>query len=120
MGSRKLSAAVIVGGEKILLIKRKYDPGKGMWCAPGGFVNKKKNESVEDCAIRETKEETNIDIEIVRRIEIVKRYDNKKRREEEIHIFLAKPLSEEIITGDEVLDVRWFDLREMPLMASSI
>jgi len=63
MSVRKLAAAVVINNEKILLIKRKYEPFKETWCAPGGFTGKN-DEKVEDCAVRETKEETNIDIEI--------------------------------------------------------
>lgn len=44
---------------KILLIKRKDHPFINDWAIPGGFVNI--NESVDDAAYRELKEETNID-----------------------------------------------------------
>ena len=42
----------------ILLIKRKFSPGKDTWALPGGFKNR--NETFFDCAIRELFEETNI------------------------------------------------------------
>ena len=45
-----------------ILIKRKNDPYKDCWALPGGFVDY--GESVETAAIREAKEETNIDIEL--------------------------------------------------------
>jgi ADP-ribose pyrophosphatase YjhB (NUDIX family) len=48
---------------KILLGKRNINPGKGMWSLPGGYVNRA--EKVEDAAIREIKEETNLDIKLV-------------------------------------------------------
>ena len=43
-------------GEKILLVKRAFNPGKGLWCLPGGFMEK--GETAEQAAIRELKEET--------------------------------------------------------------
>ena len=45
-----------------ILIKRKNNPYKDCWALPGGFVEY--GESVETAAIREAKEETNIDVEL--------------------------------------------------------
>ena len=45
-----------------ILIKRKNDPYKDCWALPGGFVEY--GESVEIAAIREAKEETNIDVKL--------------------------------------------------------
>ena len=45
-----------------VLIKRKNNPYKDYWALPGGFVEY--GESVETAAIREAKEETNIDVEL--------------------------------------------------------
>ena len=46
-----------------ILIKRKNDPYKDYWALPGGFVEY--GESVENAAIRESKEETSIDVELI-------------------------------------------------------
>lgn len=47
---------------EILLIRRKNMPYKNCWALPGGFVEY--NESVENAARREIKEEANLDIEL--------------------------------------------------------
>lgn len=52
--------AVVVQANHVLLVERKFNPGKGLLALPGGFVDKR--ERFEDAAIRELKEETNIDI----------------------------------------------------------
>jgi 8-oxo-dGTP diphosphatase len=57
---------IVTKGERILLIKRKGVHGRGMWSTPGGHLEY--GESPEACAIRETKEETGIDITGVRAI----------------------------------------------------
>jgi ADP-ribose pyrophosphatase YjhB (NUDIX family) len=56
--------AVIIENEKgeILLVKRKFDPQKGYWDLPGGFIEP--HENLETSAKREIKEELNIDITI--------------------------------------------------------
>jgi len=53
--------AVIIENERILLVKRKYDPFKNYWALPGGFIEL--GETVEAACIREVKEETNLDVE---------------------------------------------------------
>jgi bifunctional NMN adenylyltransferase/nudix hydrolase len=54
--------AVVVCSGHILLIKRRAEPGKGLWALPGGYVNAKTDRSVKDAAIRELKEETGLTI----------------------------------------------------------
>ncbi len=50
--------AVVVQSGHILVVKRKYNPGKGLYALPGGFL--KQTERLEAGAIRELKEETGI------------------------------------------------------------
>ena len=64
----------------VLLIQRKFAPGRNTWALPGGFKNA--NETFLDCAIRELMEETNVRVpEKVLRGSIVntKLYDNPNR-----------------------------------------
>lgn len=57
-----------------ILIKRKNNPYKNHWALPGGFVEY--GECVETAAIREAKEETNIDVELK---DLVNVYSNPDR-----------------------------------------
>lgn len=61
--------AVIILDGKILLEKRKYDPGKGKWSIPGGLVEL--GEGTEQTVIREVKEETGLEVENPEHIDIV-------------------------------------------------
>lgn len=54
--------AVVIQSGHILLVKRKENPGKGLWALPGGFLNANKDRYLVDCAIRELYEETNIKV----------------------------------------------------------
>jgi len=56
--------AVVVQNGHVLMIKRRSEPGKGLWALPGGFVNAVSDRSVEDAAIRELREETGIKVPV--------------------------------------------------------
>jgi ADP-ribose pyrophosphatase YjhB (NUDIX family) len=52
------TAGIITKGNQLLVIKRKYDPGKDMYGVPGGFVDY--DETLEQGFVREIKEELNV------------------------------------------------------------
>lgn len=52
--------AVVMCSGHVLMIKRRAEPGRGLWALPGGYVNAQTDKSVEDAAIRELREETQI------------------------------------------------------------
>ncbi len=56
--------AVVICSGHVLMIKRRSEPGKGLWALPGGFLNADTDKSVLDCAIRELKEETGIKVPV--------------------------------------------------------
>lgn len=49
---------VVVKNGHVLVVKRKFNPGKGLLALPGGFINQ--DESIQSSALRELKEETKI------------------------------------------------------------
>jgi ADP-ribose pyrophosphatase YjhB (NUDIX family) len=65
--------AVIINEGKIALIKRGNEPSKGKWTIPGGHVEL--GETLEQAVIRETKEETSLDVENPRLIDVVSNVD---------------------------------------------
>jgi bifunctional NMN adenylyltransferase/nudix hydrolase len=54
--------AVVIQSGHVLMIKRRAEPGRGLWALPGGYVNAKTDKTVEDAAIRELREETQIKV----------------------------------------------------------
>ncbi len=97
-----VSAATIVLNEKkeILLIK---SPRNG-WEMPGGQVEE--GESLKDAAIRETKEESGIDVEIVKFCGIFQNVSESICNT----LFLAKPVGGEFTTSSESDEVGYFSI----------
>jgi ADP-ribose pyrophosphatase YjhB (NUDIX family) len=65
--------AVVVYAGKILLEKRGNEPSRGKWTVPGGLVEL--GESIEKAVIRETKEETGLDVAEPHLIDVVDNVD---------------------------------------------
>lgn len=51
---------VVVQSGHVLLVERKFNPGKGLWALPGGFVENDK--TIEQCLIKELREETGLKV----------------------------------------------------------
>ena len=98
----------IKGELELLLIKRKHPPYQGSWAIPGGFVNM--NESLEEGAKRELKEETDIDGV---HIEQLYTFGNVGRdpRTRVISVAYMALVPKNMLTvkaGDDAADARWY------------
>ena len=69
----------------IVLIERKNPPHG--WAIPGGFVDY--GESVEDCAVREAREETSLDIRLKDLLYVYSRPDRDPRHHTLTTVFIA-------------------------------
>ena len=54
--------AVVIQSGHVLMIKRRAEPGRGLWALPGGYVNANTDKSVEAAMLRELREETLIKV----------------------------------------------------------
>ena len=61
--------AIIIENGRILLEKRKNDPGRGKWSIPGGLVEL--GESLEQTVIREVQEETGLVVDAPELIDVI-------------------------------------------------
>ena len=106
--------AVIIEKGSILLVKRRFDPYKGLWAIPGGFVEE--GETVEQAAEREAFEETGVRIGLTKLVGV---YSDPKRdpRGTVSVAFIAKALSKDAKGGDDAEEAKWFKLSEIPPLA---
>lgn len=115
-----IGASVLVQREDghVLLIERLYEPGKRLWALPGGKLEY--GETVEEGAIREVKEETNIDVNL---IGLLGPYDIISESYHYVTIcFRGKPTSMDIDSSSEVGGANWFNpenLKETELTSTT-
>lgn len=102
-------------GIKVLLIQRGIEPFKGKWALPGGFMNM--NETVEECAKRELKEETGLKNAVVEQFYTFSDV-NRDPRERVITVaHYALVRLSEVKGGDDAASARWFSMNEIPSLA---
>ncbi len=97
-------------GLKLLMIKRGDHPCIGQWALPGGFVNM--DENLEDAALRELKEETNISEAYMEQLYTwgdVGR-DPRTRIISVSYIALVDSAELNVAAGDDADDAKWFDV----------
>lgn len=102
-----VDTVILCPDNSIILIKRKYGPYKGHWAIPGGFVEL--GESVEQAAIREAKEETGLDIELISLIGVYSNPDRDPRGHVATVAYTARPISGELKADSDAKDAFKFD-----------
>jgi 8-oxo-dGTP diphosphatase len=115
----KLVAVVVVKHrEAFLLGRRCIDPGNGQWSFVSGYVNR--GEKVEEAALREVKEETNLDVQLEQLLGVYSERGNP-------HVVVAyqastleSELSRMTAQASEVSELAFFTLQEMPELAFPI
>ena len=120
--SIKLTVDSVVFGYKegeisVLLIKRKYEPFKGKWAIPGGFV--KNEESLEQAAERELHEETGVKINFLEQLYTFGKpsRDPRSRIVSVAYFGLLRPDGLKIFASTDAKDVKWFNIKEMPKLS---
>ena len=106
--------AVVLDGEKILLIKRGKEPFEGKWALPGGFVDE--GETVEAACVREVKEETGLDVHIKKLVGVFSEPGRDPRGTVGV-AFICEVTGGELKSGDDAKEAKWFSLGELPELA---
>lgn len=113
------SGVVIVNSKNEILLQKRAD--NKLWGLPGGL--KELDETIIQCAIREVKEETNLDVEI---IDFIGQYTNPDMswfgtdHAEVISFgFIAKPITNDLKINDlETLEFKYFSKDNLPKIHS--
>ncbi len=114
---RLMADAIVLHEDKLVLVRRRKEPFRGMYGIPGGFVELR--ETPEEAAIRETFEETSLRVRVERLLGV---YGDPKR-DPRGHlvsvVYVVRSYEGEPRAGDDVDDIRLippFD--DMPKLAA--
>jgi 8-oxo-dGTP diphosphatase len=108
---------------QVLLIQRKKDPFSGYWALPGGKLNRE--ETIEQCASRELKEETGID-ELITPIHLIGVYSDPDRDNRGRFVSCAYLLqlfqapgayAPTVQAGDDAARAQFFPVDHLPMLA---
>ena len=116
---------VVIRNDQILLIRRSKPPKADAWSLPGGA--QELGETLEDAAIRETLEETGLEVKILGLLDVVDFIDRDATGAPLYHYslvdYLAVPLGGSLKAGTDAHDARFFNLeavRQLPLWSETV
>jgi bifunctional NMN adenylyltransferase/nudix hydrolase len=114
--------AVVICSGHVLMIRRRAEPGKGLWALPGGYVNAATDRSVEDAMLRELREETLIKVPVpvlrgsIVRSKVFDAIDRSPRGRiitHAFHIQLADGELPKVKGNDDAEKARWVPIAEV-------
>ena len=100
---------------QVLLIERGIEPFKGRWAFPGGFI--KMDESAEEGARRELKEETGLEGAYMEQFHTFSDPDRDPRERVITIAYYALVRLQEVKGGDDAARAKWFALDDVPQLA---
>jgi ADP-ribose pyrophosphatase YjhB (NUDIX family) len=105
------SGVILVENGGVLLVKRRFKPRVGMWTLPAGFVEA--GEDAASCAVREMKEETNLDVDLTRLFNVYSAFDDP-RTAVVLILYVGRRTGGELRCGDDASEARFFELNALP------
>ncbi len=115
-GLRHVTVGAIAFNEKneVLLVKRAANiHNGGKYTVPGGFLDR--NENTSEGTLRELKEETGFDGEIVSLFRVNENPNRPKEDRQNVDfLYLVKVVGGSSTINSEVSDIHWFDRNSLP------
>jgi ADP-ribose pyrophosphatase YjhB (NUDIX family) len=110
--------AIIIEGERVMLVKRAHPPIQGQWSIPGGVLEV--GEMVREAAIREAREETGLVVEAGELLGVYDRIIRGSDRRVQYHYllvdFLCRRVGGELQAASDASEVGWFTRAELPAL----
>ena len=101
--------AVVIDGDRVLLVKRGQEPLKGRWSLPGGVVEA--GEELHAALVREVREETCLDIQAGPVVEVLDRISRDETGRVEYHYviidYVCRAVGGSLACASDAEDARW-------------
>ena len=105
------ATCIVVRDGQVLMIRRAFQPEMGLWCMPGGYVDR--GEIVEVAAAREVFEETGLVVEVERLVGLF----SEEGRPVIVAAFAARETGGQLKAGSEAQELGFFSQDELPPLA---
>ncbi len=110
--------AIIIEGDRVVLVKRAHPPLQAEWSIPGGVLEV--GELVREAAIREAREETGLTVEPGELLGVYDRVLRDANQRVQYHYvlidFLCRRVAGNLAAASDAAEVRWFTREELPAL----
>ena len=110
--------AIIIEGDRVVLVKRANPPIQGQWSIPGGVLEV--GEMVRDAAIREAREETGLIVDPGELLGVYDRILRDPEKRVQYHYvlidFLCRATGGQLQAATDAAEVGWFTRTELPAL----
>jgi 8-oxo-dGTP diphosphatase len=111
----KVAAGVlVVDGERVLLVRRINEPGKGLWTLPAGFVDAREDPAL--AAERECLEETGLIVKVTHLHQVISGREHE-RGADIVIIYKAEITGGALSAGDDADQVQFYAKKALPPLA---
>ncbi len=107
--------AIILDKENVLIVRRGQPPKMGAWSIPGGGVHL--GEYLEEACMREVKEETGLDVEILSEGRVLNRVTRDEWGRVQFHYvlidFVCRAIGGVLQAASDISEAKWVPMREI-------
>jgi 8-oxo-dGTP diphosphatase len=107
--------AVVIEGQRVLLVKRGQEPLRGRWSLPGGVVEA--GEELHAAVVREVREETGLDVQVGDVVDVLDRITRDADGRIAFHYviidYLCQVAGGSLACASDADDAQWVDRAEL-------